>query len=127
MSPIVERAISGIGVEIAKHAGCVEACVEDSREFRTIRSQWHIPCTVHSNFPVFATVFFGGELDSAESYGIGVERFEPNRQNADDNDCDVLSRHKAWGGFDKLTWSDGSSGKSYKWGFTASELPSRAG
>jgi hypothetical protein len=38
----------------------------------------------------------------AASYGFGVERFEPNGQNADDNDCGVLSRHGAWVGFDKI-------------------------
>jgi hypothetical protein len=34
--------------------------------------------------------------------GFCVEGFEPNGQNADDNDCGVLSRHRAWDGFDKI-------------------------
>jgi hypothetical protein len=54
--------------------------------------------------------------------GFGVERFEPNRQNADDNDCGVLSCHRAWGGFDKMKWTDGSRGKIYTPGFTTSEF-----
>jgi hypothetical protein len=43
-----------------------------------------------------------------------VKRFEPSAPNADDNDCGGFSGHGSWDGFDELTQTAGSYGKSYK-------------
>ena len=84
-------------------------------------SPWHIPCTVHSSFPVFATIFFGERLTKRRRTASVWNDLSRAAQNADDNDGGGFSRHAAWYGFDELTRTAGSRGKSYKRGLGRSE------
>ena len=75
-----------------------------SRSARILSVSVAMAYSLHSSleFPSLRHHFLRRRAREAAPYGFGVERFEPNGQNADDNDRGVLSRHRAWDGFDKI-------------------------
>ena len=75
---------------------------------------WHIPCTTSLDFPSPRHRFLQRSAVATAEDGLGVERFETDGQNADDNDRGTCSSRFARAGFTDLTSIGGDPGKNYK-------------
>jgi hypothetical protein len=80
---------------------------------RVPEPDWHIGCNTHWTFPDFDIVFVDVRAYKGPTINFGVERFEPDGQNADENDRDNCSCVTVRDGFDDLTTFGKLAGKSY--------------